>query len=409
MNKETVTCWLLLAIAPVFAAAQIRGSNTRIPAGEAHSKCAVCHEDHKGASGGTPLLKEAGDHLCLSCHQEGGAKIPVSRRLVLRAPARTFTSQHLWKHAGRWRMLGPWKRRSAVRNGSCVECHDPHERDWKGGGPFKTLVDKTYSSGGRLLPGRPASVAEVCFKCHGSPLGRHFGMRTGRVGVLFGQRAVSSHRIGSHGRPDLPSLRGMPRIKALDCTSCHDGSPDSGLKGPHASRYPYLLSARYETGDGVPESIESYALCYGCHSRRSILNDESFPLHRAHITGQFQLLPTGTKRRRRVPRPGYLPIPGFSPTPGFPPPGFPREFSGRRGRKRRRGNGPAFGLISSTPASCAACHDPHGSLKHIALIHFDKRVVFPNSRGMLDFLSKGRGSGSCDLECHGYNHVNASY
>lgn len=108
------------------------------------------------------------------------------------------------------------------------------------------------------------------------------------------------------------------------------------------------------TIDNTPESAFNYALCYACHSRDSILADESFPEHDKHIRGE------------------------------------------------------------NTP--CNACHDPHGisatqgnDTNNSHLINFDVSIVSPNSNGQLDFVDEGDRAGSCNLSCHGEDHDNFNY
>ncbi|NOZ45215.1 MAG: hypothetical protein GXO79_00380, partial [Chlorobi bacterium] len=104
-----------------------------------------------------------------------------------------------------------------------------------------------------------------------------------------------------------------------------------------------------ETADYTTESSTNYELCYSCHSRTSILSDNSFGEHDVHIRGE------------------------------------------------------------DTP--CNACHDPHGisssqgnSTNNSHLINFDLNIVSPNSNGDLYFEDKGLFSGRCRLKCHGRNH-----
>ena len=108
------------------------------------------------------------------------------------------------------------------------------------------------------------------------------------------------------------------------------------------------------TLDNTQESPSNYALCYNCHDRDSILNDESFPEHDKHIRGE------------------------------------------------------------DTP--CNVCHDPHGisatqgnSVNNSHLINFDGSVVSPNGQGLLRFEDRGERAGSCDLSCHGEDHDDFSY
>lgn len=301
-------------------------------------------------------------------------------------------SQHLWTDASHWRRLSSTRGKGAF-SGSCMICHEAHENAWTGEGAVKTLAPTAFNPYGEQRPGKPATVAELCFKCHGSPLRYFEGFKTARVGGAFSDQARSSHRIGSRGRADLPSLREMPKRATLDCTSCHGGSDASLFRGPHVSRYPKLLSAPYEVRSGIPESPDLYALCYQCHSRTSLLANESFLYHREHITGQSLPVPEAAQASRDLAR-------GLQPR--FSPPSL------RPGRARTAIGKPVAGGIT-LPASCSACHDAHGSADAPSLIRFDRDLVLPNSLGQMAFQSTGPRSGACDLSCHGYDHIDARY
>ena len=136
-------------------------------------------------------------------------------------------------------------------------------------------------------------------------------------------------------------------------TDCHNSDSKSGTKGPHGSNYPNLLAYRYETSDFTQENESSYALCYHCHSRNSILNDESFTKHRIHLEEEIP---------------------------------------------------------------CSACHDAHGissaqgtSSNNSHLINFDISIVKENSSGRLEFQDTGTFSGRCYLKCHGKEHSPEEY
>ena len=108
------------------------------------------------------------------------------------------------------------------------------------------------------------------------------------------------------------------------------------------------------SSDLIAESAATYALCYKCHSRTSILNDQSFTRHHLHI------------------------------------------------------------VDDRTP--CSVCHDAHGisssqgnSTNNAHLINFDKRFVTPSSSGALRYESTGLNRGRCYLTCHGRNHNPESY
>lgn len=165
----------------------------------------------------------------------------------------------------------------------------------------------------------------------------------------------SFHPVEGRGKnQDVPSL--MPPYttsSTISCTECHGVGDPSAAQGPHGSDWQYLLTDRYVTDDYTSETPSSYALCYTCHSRSNLLNDESFP-HSRHVVDQ--------------------------------------------------------------KAPCSACHDPHGisfmqgnSLRNSHLINFDISIVLPNDMGRLEFNDQGRFRGECFLNCHGNQHNPESY
>jgi hypothetical protein len=147
----------------------------------------------------------------------------------------------------------------------------------------------------------------------------------------------------------------------MKCTNCHnsdDAENPFAVQGPHGSIYEPLLIANYDTDDFQTESPQAYALCYRCHSRASILADQSFPLHSQHVV---------------------------------------------------RGRSP-----------CSACHDAHGISRlqsggqsdHTNLINFDISIVQPATGGLgprIVYEDLGPRRGSCTLTCHGVVHVNFQY
>jgi len=116
-----------------------------------------------------------------------------------------------------------------------------------------------------------------------------------------------------------------------------------------------MLIARYEMVDGSSESPVAYDLCYRCHQRSSILNNDSFSKHSLHIVDQ------------------------------------------------------------RTP--CSVCHDSHGissaqgtTTNNAHLINFDVSVVRPDPiTKRLEYRSLGRRTGRCFLVCHGKVHSGTRY
>jgi hypothetical protein len=174
----------------------------------------------------------------------------------------------------------------------------------------------------------------------------------------FAETSPSSHPVTTPGFNEVaPSL--LPPYEPgsmISCTDCHGSEEGTGAStesavGPHGSVFEYMLVRNYVTIDETPESSTAYALCYGCHDRFSILNDESFGEHDKHIRGD------------------------------------------------------------DTP--CSVCHDPHGisdtqggSANHQFLINFDINVVSPTVFGELRWEEGdlGPGSSRCYLACHGVEH-----
>jgi hypothetical protein len=212
---------------------------------------------------------------------------------------------------------------------------------------------------------RPVAEAtyeyEVCFKCHthtapfALPLVNRVASNAD-VSEQFSPGNASFHPVETQGRNmDVPSLVSPLNVASLIyCTDCH-GSDDSRVKGPHGSAYRPMLVRDYEVTDGTSESPQTFALCYGCHNRASILGDQSFPLHRKHVVEEH--------------------------------------------------------------APCAICHDAHGISATQAsppngthLINFDRDVVLPvGGAAMPVFQDKGRFKGSCTLRCHGEVHDGKEY
>lgn len=328
----------------------------------ADNACRACHLPHS-APHREQLLYDRPSRLCLTCHDGLGAQsiLPVANQRSGHR-VRTFLEHR----------AAPERRLRLSRSVECTDCHNPHA---VAGGPISPLVVSTRL--GPLLPpamkdvpgvnlaGVPVDSArfyyEVCFRCHAErpvlipgriPRQQDTG---GNIRRQFLPTSASAHPVVFPARDagEVPSLLPQQRTRRyISCQDCHNNpdARDAGgtlANGPHTSRFDHLLVARYETRDFTIESPQAYALCYRCHDRNSILNDESFSFHRAHVV---------------------------------------------RGR---------------TP--CSACHAAHGvggsAAQHDHLINFDVSIV----GGERFYVDTGRFSGSCTLTCHGVRHVNFVY
>jgi predicted CXXCH cytochrome family protein len=320
--------------------------------------CGNCHRTHK-AGGRERILKNAAEEEnCLPCHNSNVAQVDIETSFQKRSvhPIYDTTGVH-----------DPAESANIdIRHIECEDCHNPHAA----GSPSGFISNSLTGVRGVSLSGAEVSSAsheyEICFRCHGDSINKP-AARTARqieqqnVREEFSLSNPSYHPVAGVGKNQMiPSLQNpFTSNSTIKCSDCHDDDNSSnaggtGPSGPHGSNYPPILQMQYETLDNTSESPAVYALCYKCHDRNSILNDESFPSHRLHIVDQ------------------------------------------------------------RTP--CNVCHDPHGvsatqgnTLNNTNLINFDINIVQPNSNGDLRFESTGRFSGSCYLFCHGSDHAPMNY
>jgi hypothetical protein len=271
--------------------------------------------------------------------------------------------------------------RSGLRTVGCSDCHNPHIVSSRGAVvPYASGLIQGVSgvdrNGAEI---RSATYEyEVCFKCHSdytpdvSYVPRVLSVVNKRL--AFDPSNPSYHPVVGMGRssnvPSIPSSL-QPTLRPSDmiyCTSCH-ADDEGSSRGPHGSSFTPILKERYELTDYTPESYETYALCYRCHERSSILGDASF----------------AKKTIRTTPS----------------------------------GGGHSGHLAAGAP--CSACHDPHGvdpagsgvagdTGSHTHLLNFDTRIVLPKPGNPYPvFIDAGAFSGSCTLVCHGVVHDSTSY
>lgn len=191
---------------------------------------------------------------------------------------------------------------------------------------------------------------ELCQECHGNQ-----GIDTQSlldISRLFNLNSRSYHPVEGPAAEGSISVIATLGQQMISCTDCHRNSDPAGPAGPHGSSVRYILGAEYQTTDGSPESASAYALCYGCHDRETVLDSPVFPGHRFHIVDQR--------------------------------------------------------------ASCATCHNAHGSVNNRALVRFGEETyvagVSPSMEtNRLEFVSDASGSGACYVSCHGYDHAPAYY
>jgi len=329
-----------------------------------HLDCSSCHQSHSAPSG-SHLLKAAKEtDTCLACHN--GHTGPGRGPNIAADIAKTYHHD----------TASPSDQADHIPNNStCSDCHGVHSI--KSGRALAPSISPVLGDvAGVNTSGAPVAKAkfeyEVCFKCHGDtsahtqPIGRQVELASKLQ--QFSPSAISSHPVEAAGRgDDVPSLApGYSVASVIYCSDCHnsDTGPKAGGTGPpgiHGSANRGLLALEYDTADGTAESATSYALCYKCHQRSTLLanpamtSNQPFPLHRSHVVND--------------------------------------------------------------KASCSICHDSHGissgqgtARNNQHLVNFDTSIVRPDTAtGRLEYDATAPRSGTCYLTCHGVAHSPLSY
>lgn len=327
VNRTTIVAAALVVATAAVAVAVDLGLH--FEPGKLSEDCMPCHQGHGAAR--TPMLKTDGDAMCLECHQTGAAEPGRREQLGMGSAADPADI--------RQELVKPVVHRDA----RCVDCHSVH-------GIGRLDIGRAP---GRRKPSTKrgfSNEADLCLACHGTRAASVADPHD--LGLLFDPRNPSFHPVLAIGVGDVPSL--LPPLTSdsmINCSDCHTNDDPDGARGPHGSRVPGLLGADYSVLDGTPESPAAYALCYQCHDRGVVLDEDPFPLHRLHVVDER--------------------------------------------------------------APCVLCHDPHGATASRALIRFNEPTsitgVLASSSGRLEFSSEAPGTGACWLTCHGVDHDPLGY
>ncbi len=324
----------------------------------ADNACENCHMPHLSTGGPRLLMYGDEQQNCSACHNGNVATDDVMT-VFNQLSAHPMTATTLIHDPGEQSIV-------SSRHVECADCHNPHAARAATDPLSGSLANIRGISIDGIETDPVSRVYELCFRCHADSPNQPIP-RTPRqlpqvnTRLEFQLDNPSFHPVAGPGRnPTVPSLIAPWTVSSsMGCVDCHNNNAassaaGSGPEGPHGSAFSPILVQRYETLDNTPESASAYALCYNCHDRNSILNDDSFKEHKKHIDKE------------------------------------------------------------NTP--CNVCHDPHGvssqqgnSINNSHLINFDTSVVFANSNGLLRFRDNGQLAGSCDLECHGEDHRDESY
>ncbi len=320
----------------------------------AANACENCHTPHKAGVKQRLLTAATIEDDCYVCHSGSVAteNIRAEFRKTSVHPVDLTSSVH---DAAEDPINGP-------RHASCVDCHNPHaSKPGAAAAPFASGsiadVKGMNASGGTMTT--ISRQYELCFRCNADSPKRAAASvprqkpETNKR-LQFSLSNGSYHPVEGPGKNSrVPSLISpMTTATMIFCTDCHNsdsgpGAGGNGPRGPHGSIYPPLLERQQVLTDYSPESAASYALCYKCHSRSSILGDQSFKGHSKHIIDY--------------------------------------------------------------KTACTTCHDSHGVASGASLINFNTVYVAPAPGGNITYVRTGPGSANCTLSCHGSVHRNSSY
>jgi predicted CXXCH cytochrome family protein len=339
------------------------------PQSVAEYGCESCHIPH-GAGGPKRILRYLEEEQnCYPCHNGTVATTDIEAQF-------TKTSHHPVE-ATKIDVTGNYHdpAESVVflqDHVECVDCHNPHAVNALDAEPPDASGSLAGVSGKNIsgiVINPLTNQYELCFKCHGdsgnTPSVIERWIDQNDTMLEFNTANPSYHPVTAMGRnSDIPSIPSSyePLLNVssiISCVDCHDSDESSaigksGPRGPHGSIYTPILRQQYGvsyTAAFQPESESVYALCYRCHDRSKLLNDNgvfSSFLHGKHVLEQN--------------------------------------------------------------APCYICHDPHGVQPdgdgdHTHLINFATSMVSAFGGNPTPFfIDGGSRTGSCTLVCHGRTH-----
>ena len=323
----------------------------------ADNGCENCHRPHAAPRPPRLLSNSQERNVCLVCHNGAVASHNLEAEFI-KASAHPIAATN-WTHEPR---EDP---NTMARHVACPDCHNPHKTASATASP-PVASGRLRGVSGVNIGGVAVSEAtyeyEVCLKCHGildqtTPITMVRQDNTRNIRLEIDPSNPSYHPVAAVGtNPNVGGFEpgsGLSATSMVYCSNCHNNdewtTAGTTPRGPHGSRHAPILEREYQMNDPTPESFLSYELCYKCHNRNYLINDQArtFP-HNRHV--------------------------------------------------------------QRAQASCAVCHDAHGSRENLHLINFmrvdstGKTVVNPSSSGRLEYNSTGVGEGNCYLSCHGVNH-----
>ena len=211
----------------------------------AQGQCTVCHQAHESEN--TNLLRNgSGPEHCYGCHAE-------KKKAIAQQP-------HVHK----------------VSAESCVACHGPHATDFPH--QLKKSVNdtcltchdkvKAQIASASVAHGAMAAGCSACHDPHASAQPAELKARMDKLCLTCHDKPVKD----KNGRV-VPSMAGVLAakylhgpVKAGNCSDCHL---------PHGGNQPNLLKAYFPDTFYASFDVKNYALCFGCHDQKLVLEPKT--------------------------------------------------------------------------------------------------------------------------------------
>ena len=217
----------------------------------AQGQCTVCHQPHQSEF--NKLLRGGqGSQHCFMCHTD-----------IQKAMA---SSTHVHKPAAT----------------DCVTCHSPHSADHER--ELKLPVTETcltcHKNIGATMKNATVAHAAMtrehqCANCHTAHASNNAALlkaRTDKVCLQCHDKAMKAAdgRIIADLKPALLEAKYLHGpVRAGECSACHD---------VHGSTHADLLRKPFPTSFYAPFALENYALCFSCHEKQLVLQQETASL-----------------------------------------------------------------------------------------------------------------------------------
>ena len=225
----------------------VSGAHDQVHGPVAAGACGACHEPHSAPHRGLLTLNDR--DLCLRCHVAVGEELDSMR--FVHDPAavdcRLCHDPHATDRAG---ML------QQEPEALCTSCHDDIARIIDGASTQHAAVTTDRSCLNCHSPhasNREAmlrdSAAALCFECHD----KEITLEDGRV--LKNMKAIIDSGTSLHGP-----------VAQNNCTACHE---------IHGGGNDRLLTNEYPSSLYYPYSGNAYALCFSCHDRQMVLQEQN--------------------------------------------------------------------------------------------------------------------------------------